>query len=40
MRLINAVGEFFWLQHQPGLPIVEAIADLLLGIGTPNPWIS
>jgi glutathione synthase/RimK-type ligase-like ATP-grasp enzyme len=27
---VNAVGEFFWLQHHPGLPIVEAIADVLL----------
>jgi glutathione synthase/RimK-type ligase-like ATP-grasp enzyme len=28
---VNAVGEFFWLQRSPGLPIVEAIADVLLG---------
>lgn len=28
---INAVGEFFWLETSPGLPISEAIADLLLG---------
>jgi hypothetical protein len=28
---VNAVGEFFWLQAHPGLPIVEAIADVLLG---------
>jgi hypothetical protein len=28
---INAGGEFFWLQRTPGLPIVEALADVLLG---------
>jgi hypothetical protein len=28
---VNAVGEFFWLQRAPGLPIAESIADLLLG---------
>lgn len=28
---INAGGEFFWLQRSPGLPIVEALADVLLG---------
>ena len=28
---VNAVGEFFWLQRTPGLPIVEAIADVLTG---------
>ncbi len=28
---VNAVGEFFWLQRAPGLPIVEAIADVLVG---------
>jgi MvdD family ATP-grasp ribosomal peptide maturase len=27
---INPVGEFFWLEHCPGLPIADAIADLLL----------
>jgi glutathione synthase/RimK-type ligase-like ATP-grasp enzyme len=27
---INAGGEFFWLQRRPGLPIVEALADVLL----------
>ncbi|HVF48478.1 MAG TPA: MvdD family ATP-grasp ribosomal peptide maturase [Pyrinomonadaceae bacterium] len=27
---INPVGEFFWLEHHPGLPIADAIADLLL----------
>ena len=28
---LNPSGEFFWLEHTPGLPISEAIADLLLG---------
>ncbi|MEM8952119.1 MAG: MvdC/MvdD family ATP grasp protein [Pseudomonadota bacterium] len=28
---INAVGEFFWLEMAPGLPISESIADLLAG---------
>jgi glutathione synthase/RimK-type ligase-like ATP-grasp enzyme len=27
---VNAVGEFFWLERAPGLPISEAIADVLL----------
>lgn len=27
---INPVGEFFWLEHYPGLPIADAIADVLL----------
>lgn len=27
---INAAGEWFWLQHSPGLPIAEAIANLLV----------
>jgi len=27
---LNPSGEFFWLEHAPGLPISEAIADLLL----------
>ena len=26
----NAGGEFFWLQRKPGLPIVRALADVLL----------
>lgn len=26
----NAGGEFFWLQRRPGLPIVQALADVLL----------
>ena len=28
---INPVGEFFWLERFPGLPISDAIADVLLG---------
>jgi MvdD family ATP-grasp ribosomal peptide maturase len=28
---INPVGEFFWLEDYPGLPISSAIADVLLG---------
>jgi glutathione synthase/RimK-type ligase-like ATP-grasp enzyme len=28
---VNAVGEFFWLERAPGLPIAESIADILLG---------
>lgn len=28
---VNAVGEFFWLEQSPGLPISEAIADVLVG---------
>ena len=28
---LNPVGEFFWLEQTPGLPISRAIADLLLG---------
>jgi hypothetical protein len=28
---LNPAGEFFWLERAPGLPISEAIADLLLG---------
>ena len=27
---LNPVGEYFWLEHWPGLPISEAIADVLL----------
>lgn len=30
---VNAVGEFMWLQDHPGLPIAEAIADVLLNPG-------
>jgi MvdD family ATP-grasp ribosomal peptide maturase len=29
---INPVGEFFWLEESPGLPISKAIADILLGL--------
>jgi MvdD family ATP-grasp ribosomal peptide maturase len=28
---VNPVGEFFWLESYPGLPIADAIADVLLG---------
>ena len=28
---LNPGGEFFWLEHSPGLPVSDAIADLLLG---------
>ena len=28
---LNPSGEFFWLERTPGLPISDAIADLLLG---------
>jgi MvdD family ATP-grasp ribosomal peptide maturase len=28
---LNPGGEFFWLERSPGLPISEAIADVLLG---------
>jgi len=28
---INAGGEWFWIQRNPGLPIAEALADTLLG---------
>ncbi|HEY0097768.1 MAG TPA: hypothetical protein VGB76_02340 [Pyrinomonadaceae bacterium] len=31
---VNPVGEFFWLEKCPGLPISDAIADLLLGRST------
>lgn len=29
---VNPVGEFFWLEQHPGLPISDAIADVLLGL--------
>jgi MvdD family ATP-grasp ribosomal peptide maturase len=29
---INPVGEFFWLERRPGLPVSDAIADVLLGL--------
>lgn len=28
---VNPVGEFFWLERNPGLPVSDAIADVLLG---------
>lgn len=28
---VNPAGEWFWLQRAPGLPIAEALADVLLG---------
>jgi MvdD family ATP-grasp ribosomal peptide maturase len=28
---INPVGEFFWLERNPGLPVSDAIAEILLG---------
>lgn len=28
---VNPAGEFFWLESHPGLPVSEAIADVLLG---------
>jgi MvdD family ATP-grasp ribosomal peptide maturase len=28
---LNPCGEFFWLERSPGLPVSEAIADVLLG---------
>jgi glutathione synthase/RimK-type ligase-like ATP-grasp enzyme len=28
---LNPCGEFFWLERAPGLPISDAIAELLLG---------
>jgi MvdD family ATP-grasp ribosomal peptide maturase len=31
---VNPVGEFFWLEQNPGLPISDAIADVLLGRAT------
>ena len=37
---INAAGEFFWLQHAPGLPMVEQLADVLLGLAPRNPVAS
>jgi len=29
---LNPSGEFFWLEHGPGLPISGALADVLLGL--------
>jgi len=34
---LNPCGEFFWLEHTPGLPISGAIADLLLGHSQRRP---
>jgi glutathione synthase/RimK-type ligase-like ATP-grasp enzyme len=34
---INPVGEFFWLERSPGLPISDAIADVLLGRSRRRP---
>jgi MvdD family ATP-grasp ribosomal peptide maturase len=34
---INPVGEFFWLERCPGLPIADAIADVLLGRSRRRP---
>ena len=31
---LNPCGEFFWLERSPGLPISDAIADVLLGRST------
>jgi MvdD family ATP-grasp ribosomal peptide maturase len=28
---VNPAGEFFWLERRPGLPVSDAIADVLLG---------
>ena len=28
---VNPVGEFFWLERSPGLPVSDALADVLLG---------
>ncbi len=29
---LNPAGEFFWLEHGPGLDISGALADVLLGL--------
>jgi MvdD family ATP-grasp ribosomal peptide maturase len=34
---LNPCGEFFWLERTPGLPISEAIADVLLGHSPRRP---
>ena len=34
---VNAVGEFFWLEQSPGLPISAAIADVLLDLQPRHP---
>jgi len=28
---VNPAGEFMWLMHHPGLPIADALADVLTG---------
>ena len=35
---VNPVGEFFWLERCPGLPISDAIADVLLGRAKRRGW--
>jgi MvdD family ATP-grasp ribosomal peptide maturase len=37
---VNPVGEFFWLEHCPGLPISQAIAEILLKppISSEDKW--
>jgi MvdD family ATP-grasp ribosomal peptide maturase len=37
---INPVGEFFWLERSPGLPISDAIADVLLGLSPRRQAVS
>lgn len=37
---VNPVGEFFWLERSPGLPIADAIADVLLGRAHRRPATS
>jgi glutathione synthase/RimK-type ligase-like ATP-grasp enzyme len=34
---VNPVGEFMWLLRYPGLPIAEALADVLAGRGVRRP---
>ncbi len=33
---VNPAGEFMWLARHPGLPIIEALADVLTGRGSPS----
>jgi MvdD family ATP-grasp ribosomal peptide maturase len=35
---LNPCGEFFWLERSPGLPISEAIADVLMRSGSQLGW--
>lgn len=37
---INPAGEFFWLELNPGLPISEALADVLIGNAKRRGWQS